>query len=554
MADNVYYNRREILGWSIRWDEARAQEARSSGLWTDETIGDLALRTLAEKPEKIIVIDERRSLTVRELVVQAQALARLFVARGLQPGQVISIMLPNWHEATVIYLAATFAGLVANLILPNYRNSEVAFTLEDCGSRMIFIPEIFRKFDYVGMMQAVNAELRKPVEIVVLRGDAGGAIAYDALLASAPADAKLPVVDPDSVKMVMYTSGTSGRAKGVLHSHNSIASAVKQIREYWYVEPGDCYFVPSPISHIGGSIYAFELPFIADTQVILQESWDADAAVAIFDARRVTHMAGATPFLQALLAAAQNSGSRLPSLKVFICGGASVPPSLVREATEALENCIVSRVFGCTEVPMITVGAMIPGDVIHAAETDGRAGFCAVKLVDAAQDISATEGEVCAKGPQMLLGYLRREDELNAFDADGYFHSGDLAHWVDGDNLVITGRAKDLIIRNGENISPKEVEDILVLHPAIAEISVVGLPDARTGEQACAVIVPKPGQAPNLGDLKTFLDARNVARFKFPERVELRDSLPRNAAGKVLKNKLREALLGGAIGPAQRLE
>jgi acyl-CoA synthetase (AMP-forming)/AMP-acid ligase II len=546
MADFSPEHRREILGWSVRWDESRARECRERGLWTNETIGDLALHALAATPDKIIVVDEQRSLTVRELVTEAQAVARLFVSKGLKPGQVISIMLPNWHEATVVYLAATFAGLVANLILPNYRNSEVAFTLDDCGSRMIFIPEIFRKFDYVEMMRAVNAELRQPVEVVVLRGDARGATAYDSLLPSAPADIALPAVDPDSIKMVMYTSGTSGRAKGVLHSHNSISAAVKQIRDYWYVAPGDCYFVPSPISHIGGSIYAFELPFIADTYVILQESWDAEAAVKIFDARQVTHMAGATPFLQALLAAAQKAGTRLPSLKVFICGGASVPPSLVREATAALENCIVSRVFGCTEVPMITVGAMTPGDIVHAAETDGRAGFCTVKLVDPSNTPSTVEGEVCAKGPQMLLGYLRREDEANAFDADGYFHTGDLAHWVDGDTLVITGRAKDLIIRNGENISPKEVEDILTLHPAIAEISIVGLPDAKTGEQACAVIVPKAGEHPTVGDLKTFLDARNVARFKIPERVELRESLPRNAAGKVLKIKLRESLLAQA--------
>ena len=539
-------NRREILGWSIRWDEARARESRASGLWTDETIGALALRALAATPDKIIVVDEQRSLTVKELVTEAQALARLFVAKGLKPGEVISIMLPNWHEATVIYLAATFSGLVANLILPNYRNSEVAFTLEDCGSRMIFVPETFRKFDYVEMMRAVNAELKQPVEVVVLRGNAKDATAYDSLLPSAPADTVLPTVDPDSVKMVMYTSGTSGRAKGVLHTHNSISSAVKQIREYWYVKPGDCYFVPSPISHIGGSIYAFELPFIADTYVILQESWDPDAAVKIFDERKVTHMAGATPFLQALLTSARQAGTKLPSLKVFICGGASVPPSLVREATAFLENCIVSRVFGCTEVPMITVGAMTPGDIAHAAETDGRAGFCTVKLVDTEQRISTTSGEICAKGPQMLLGYLRREDEANAFDEDGYFHTGDLAHWVDGDTLVITGRAKDLIIRNGENISPKEVEDILTLHPAIAEISIIGLPDPKTGEQACAVIVPRPGEAPTVTDLKNFLDARNVARFKIPERVELRDSLPRNAAGKVLKNKLREALLAQA--------
>ena len=541
--------RRVINGWSLRWDEALAAQARADGVWPDETSADMALRALAQQPERVIVIDEQRSLTVRELVDQAQALARTFVARGLQPGDVISLMLPNWHEATVIYLAATFSGLVANLILPNYRNNEVIFTLDDCGSKMIFVPELFRKFDYVAMMQDVNAKLARPVEVVVLRGAARGMTAYAALLAERH-DAVLPRVDPDSVKMVMYTSGTSGRAKGVLHSHNTISAAVTQIHRYWHVVAGDCFFVPSPISHIGGSIYAFELPFLAGTQVVLQEAWEPEAAVTAFLTHGCTHMAGATPFLQALLTAATRAGTRLPRLKVFICGGASVPASLIREAAAQFENCIVSRVFGCTEVPMITAGSMARGDIDHAAETDGKPGLCSVKLIGPDGRQVFDEGEILSRGPQMLLGYLRREDEDGKFDAEGYFLTGDLARLVDGEYLVITGRAKDIIIRNGENIAPKEVEDILIQHPAIAEISIVGLPDARTGEMACAVIVPVPGAHPGVNDLRDFLNARNVAKFKIPERVELRASLPRNAAGKVLKNRLRDVVLDPSLETA----
>jgi len=536
--------RRVIEGWSVRANEALAAQARADGSWPDETSGDMALREAARDPARVIVVDEQRSLTVGELVAEAQDLARVFIARGLKPGDVISIMLPNWHEATIIYLAATFAGLVANLILPNYRNNEVIFTLEDCGSKMIFVPEVFRKFDYVAMMQAVNGGLPKPVEVVVLRGDARGGTAFTALLAERH-DVALPKVDPDSVKMVMYTSGTSGRAKGVLHSHNTISAAVTQIHRYWHVEAGDSFFVPSPISHIGGSIYAFELPFLAGTKVVLQEAWDPDAAVTAFETYGCTHMAGATPFLQALLSAATKAGTRLPKLKVFICGGASVPASLIREAAAQFENCIVSRVFGCTEVPMITAGSMAADDIDHAAETDGKPGLCGVKLIG-----TADEGEILAIGPQMLLGYLRREDEDGKFDAEGYFLTGDLARLIDGEYLVITGRAKDIIIRNGENIAPKEVEDILILHPAIAEISIVGLPDARTGELACAVIVPAPGESPGLADLAAFLNARNVAKFKIPERVELRGSLPRNAAGKVLKNRLRDLVLDPSLETA----
>jgi non-ribosomal peptide synthetase component E (peptide arylation enzyme) len=154
--------RREILGWSLRWDEARAKAAREGGWWPGETVSEMALREAETDPSRVLVIDDKRSLTTAELVAEAQVLARAFVARGLQPGNVISIMLPNWHEATIIYLAASFAGLVVHLIVPNYRNAEVSFMLADCGSQMIFVPENFRKFDYVEMMRAVNAELAAP--------------------------------------------------------------------------------------------------------------------------------------------------------------------------------------------------------------------------------------------------------------------------------------------------------------------------------------------------------------------------------------------------------
>ena len=283
--------------------------------------------------------------------------------------------------------------------------------------------------------------------------------------------------------MILYTSGTTGRPKGVLHSHNSMHALICQIRDYWQVQPGDRFLVPSPIAHIGGSIYAFECPLLLGTSAVLMERWNADEAVELIRAKHCTHMAGATPFLEQILAAAERAGTRLPELKLFICGGASVSPSLIRRAAEYFERAVVTRVYGSTEVPVTTVGA--PLDPDHAADTDGRAGFAQDRAAAAASD-----GEIHARGPQMLVGYLHPDDEAGSFDADGYFRTGDLARWVDDDYLVVTGRVKDVIIRNGENIAPKEIEDILIDHPGIAEIAVVGLPDTRTGERACAVIVP----------------------------------------------------------------
>jgi acyl-CoA synthetase (AMP-forming)/AMP-acid ligase II len=318
---------------------------------------------------------------------------------------------------------------------------------------------------------------------------------------------------------------------------------IRQIRKPWRIDETSRFFVPSPVTHIGGSIYAFELPFLLRSTAVLQSVWNPDDAVAIIEREACTHMAGATPFLQQLLAAARARRTRVPSLSVFICGGASVPPALIREAAGYFQNCSVSRVFGSTEFPVITVGAMQPGDIEHAAETDGEIGAAEVRVIDGNGRETQGEGEICARGPQMLVGYLWTEDERNAFDDDGYFHTGDLGRRIDTNYLAVTGRAKDIIIRQGENISPKEIEDMLSAHPDVAEVAVVGVPDARTGERACAVIVPRGSAQPDVAALRAYLDERHVARFKIPEQVELRTSLPRNMAGKVLKHKLREELI-----------
>lgn len=538
--------RRSFHGWSLRWDPAHAADARARGLWIDETVADVAERVAASDPDRLVVVDGDIRLSARAIHSQAKAVAASLVLRGLRPGDTVSFMLPNWHEAAIIYLAATLAGLVAHPIVPSLRDHEVAFQLDDADSRIVFVPAGFRGFDHPAMIRRLLPGLARTPEVVVVRGRAEGFTLYDDLLAE-QRSAPLPRVDPDSVKMVMYTSGTTGTAKGVLHTHNTLNALITQLHGSWRAGSGDSFFVPSPISHIGGSIYAFEFPFLYGTSAVLQDAWDAAAAVAIIDREACTHMAGATPFLQALVAEARRAATRLPSLRVFICGGASVPPALVRDASAYLENAIVSRVYGSTEVPVTTVGSMGHDDVDHAAETDGRIGIADVRLIGRnGQDGDA--GEILVKGPQMLLGYRRIEHEKDAFDESGYFRMGDLARRVDGDYLVITGRAKDIIIRNGENIAPKEIEDILLDHPDIAEVTIVGLPDARTGERACAVIVPRGDARPDVGVLFAFLDGRRLARFKIPEQVALFDGLPRNAAGKVLKHVVREMLLAQASG------
>jgi acyl-CoA synthetase (AMP-forming)/AMP-acid ligase II len=410
---------------------------------------------------------------------------------------------------------------------------------------MIFVPSQFGGHDYAQMVDRVTSQMQPAPEVVVVRGGpADSHTPYASLLGQQQA-AGLPTLDPDAVRMILYTSGTTGRAKGVLHTHNSIHSLICQIRDHWLVEPEDRFLVPSPIAHIGGSIYAFECPLLLSTTAVLMDRWNADAGVDLMVKERCTHMAGATPFLEQLLAAAERRGTHLPDLKVFICGGASVSPALIRRAASYFEQAVVTRVYGSTEVPVTTVGTIELRDVEHAAETDGKAGIADIKLV---------EDEICTRGPQMLRGYLHPEDDADAFDADGYFRTGDLGRWADDDYLVVTGRAKDIIIRHGENISPKEIEDILIGHAGVAEIAVVGVPDERTGERACAVIVACAQPAPELADLRDLLMREGVAKFKVPEQVEVWDSLPKNDAGKVLKHQIRARLTTGASEATGRAE
>lgn len=523
--------------------EAMKDAAYRDGHWVDSTLADTLQAAAETTPDRVLLVDGDVRLDCKTLHTQASHLARVMLSKA-PAGSVVSFMLPNWHEAAIIYLASTLAGMVANPILPNLRGREVSFILEDADSRFLFIPAEFRKFDYRLMAEQLKTELDNPPEVVVLRGDADSHTGFDYLMSAETPALELPSLKADDIRMVMYTSGTTGRAKGVLHSHNTLHALIQQLGKHWHIEKGDAFLVPSPISHIGGSIYAFECPLLLGSRAVLMEAWQPEPAIDLMEAERCTHMAGATPFLEQLLAAAQTNGTRLEQLKTFICGGAAVPPQLIQEAADYFPNACVTRVYGSTEVPVTTVGAPLPDEAEFAATTDGRAGIASIKLVENAA-AAPGEGEICARGPQMLLGYLHAEDDTKSFDKEGYFHTGDIGRYI-GDYIQVTGRAKDIIIRNGENISPKELEDLLLEHPDIADIAIVGRPHPKTGERVCAVLVTAGDKQLEPSDLFSFLVERGVAKFKVPEQVEIWAELPRNASGKVLKHEIRATLIASS--------
>ncbi|MCY1297809.1 Medium-chain fatty-acid--CoA ligase [compost metagenome] len=271
------------------------------------------------------------------------------------------------------------------------------------------------------------------------------------------------------------------------------------------------------------------------------DRWDARAALDIIDDAKVTISLGATPFLQELLAEAEQAGRRLPSLKRFACGGAEVPPALIQRVGEVLENCRAFRVFGSSEAPLVTLGFVGADQLEQAATTDGEIKDYEVRLVDEQGDDveEGAEGEILVRGPAMFLGYADPAQTAESFDAQGYFATGDLGRRIDGKAIVITGRKKDLINRGGEKISAKEVEDILHQHPAVDEAAVVAMPHPRLGETLCAYLILHPGQALQLDQLLAHVQRAGVARQKYPEHIVVVEEFPRTASGKIRKDRLR---------------
>jgi len=536
--------RQDISGWQIRYDAAQAEAWRQAGIWRNRTVAQDA-RDLAESdPDRVCLIEGETALTYGEALRRAEALAAGLWARGLRPGDVISYQIPNWHEAVSINLAAALLGLVINPIVSIYREHEVATILADCRAKAIVVPGQYRNFDYPAMMQRLAAKLPDLETVAVLRGaPAEGQLAFTDLAAGGDAP-PWPKVAPESVKLLIYTSGTTGKPKGVLHSHETMARAFQKSFEHWSMAPGDRVLMASPIGHVTGYSYGLEMPFIQKTQTILMERWDAAEAVTLIDAHEVVMTVSATPFLAELVEAAERIGSRLPSFKVFACGGAAVPPGLIRRANALFEKGRACRAFGSSEAPMVTQGFVGPGEEDLAADTDGQIVDFEVKVVDdAGQEVpTGQEGETIVRGPALFCGYADPEQTAEAFTADGFFRMGDVGYRTAEDGIVITGRKKDLIIRGGENLSAKEIEDALHSHPAIREAAAVSMPHRRLGETVCAVIVPAATDLPEVADLAAFLKEKGLARQKCPEHLEIVTDFPRTASGKIRKDQLRKTI------------
>jgi cyclohexanecarboxylate-CoA ligase len=520
---------------------------RAAGHWPQQPLGGLFARTVQRLPEQDAVIDGARRLTFRELDQLVQRAAHRLRTLGFGPGDVIAYQLPNWWEAAVVFLAATRLGATANPLLPIFREAELRFTLQQSGASALVIPGVLRGCDHRELVGRLRPELPALREVFVARDSAPrGMHAFAAVVDALPeatSDTPAPAVDPDAIALLMYTSGTTAQPKGVLHTHNSLAAEVLSLERVHQLTPADRTLMPSPLTHISGVLHGILTPAVLGTSVVLMERWEALRALELIAAEGVTYMVGAPTFLQELVAATDRESSPrdYSSLRLFSCGGAGVSPALVQRARERFPHCVAKRVYGSTEFPTLTTTDAADA-LTRGIDSEGRPIWPAeVRMADAVGHAlpAGAEGEVQGRGPECFAGYLETTLNDDAFTADGWFRTGDLGVVDTAGYLRITGRLKEIIIRKGEKISVKEVEDAIAAHPAVAEVAVVPRPDATTGERACAIVRVRPGMHVDLAALTAFLGTQGLAKQKWPEQLEVVDDFPRTDSGKILRAKLQ---------------
>lgn len=531
---------------------------RDGECWANKTIAQGAWVKARENPDEVaIYLENEPPITYAAVAQEARRLVTGLRQLGLRAGDVISFQLPNWRESVVLDIAASAMGLIVNPVIPIYRDHELRFILSDARTRLIYIPEQIRSLEFPSMIAALQEDLPDLEFVVTVRAedDHQGMLRYENLVDNVPvALEELPDVDPDSIKAILYTSGTTGTPKAVLHSHNTLVRVIQNSLDHWQMNETDIMLMPSPVTHITGYGSGMVLPFVTPVKSALMSRWDADAAVAFIERVGATASVGATPFLVELLDAARRHNTGLPSMRLFACGGAAVPPQVINQTYDVLDNCRAFRVYGSTEAPVITQGFVSAGQQQLAAETDGMIYGYEVKIVDedGAEVGVGQDGEIAARGAGMMLGYANPQHNAAAHDKEGFFLTGDIGHRTADNAILITDRKKDIIIRGGENISAKEVEDLLHDHPCIRELAVVAMPHPRLGEGICAYIVPEAVESsPDLEAVARFAEQAAIARQKIPEHVEIVSELPRTASGKVRKDVLRkriQAQLAGTVG------
>lgn len=522
--------------------ERRIRRHEAAGEWPSPGLAELAESRRRDDPDTELLVDGSVRLTAAALADRAQALAGGMVDLGLGPGDVVSWELPSWWEAAVLAIAIDWVGAVSNPIIPIYREREVGFVVRQAGTRFLVVPGEFRGYDFRDLAQAVRSDSPALQHVAVARDAPGrGMVAFEDLLRSDTRPQRHQR-SPHDVAMLFYTSGTTADPKGVMHTTATIGAYTRAGVEVMEIGADDVGLLQFPLTHIGGLAAFVATPLLAGSRVVYLDQWEPGRALDLIESERVTSAGGPPVILQGLMASPGLAPARVATLRTAGTGAAGIPPQLVRDVGEKL-GAVSFRAYGLTECPMLTTGSRRDPEE-KRMETDGRPSpGCEVRIVDSdgGELARGNEGEIQAYGPQLCVGYLDPKLNREAFTADGFLRTGDLGVMDEDGFVTVTGRVKDIIIRKGENLSAKAIEDVLHGHPDIVDAAVISLPDDQTGERACAVIVARGGtRAPSLDALRDYMAERQVMRQMIPEQIEVVDALPRNATGKVLKFELQK--------------
>ena len=527
----------------------RQTAMKAQGFWRHQTINTFMDQALQQCPDHTAVVAYRSDaekpvrLSYRELNLRANRIARGLVALGVGRSDVVSWQLPNWWEFIAIALACARIGAVANPIMPIFRERELKFMLDFGESKVFIVPKTYKAFDFEAMADGMRADLPFLQHLVVVGGQ--GTNSFEKLLLRDDTPAlRGEGLQPDDVQLLMYTSGTTGEPKGVTHTSNTLFANLHGFIDAYSLTQKDVILGASPMAHLTGFGYLAMIPLILNATTVLQDIWEPRQALELIRSEGITYSMASSPFVADLCGAAEAGGPVSPKFANFCCAGAPIPPVLIERARTVL-GLSVSSAWGMTECGAVTVTE--PSRTREkSGSTDGRPlPGIEIKVVDHDGTALATgeTGKLLVRGSSLFAGYLKRP-HLNATDADGWFDTGDLAY-LDAEGYVrINGRSKDLIIRGGENIPVMEVENLLYKHPAVAMVAIVGYPDARLGEKACAFITTKPGQAITLEEIGRYLSEQKVTKQYHPERLELMTDLPKTPSGKLQKFKLRETAKG----------
>jgi fatty-acyl-CoA synthase len=517
-----------------------------------ETIGANLRRVAAAHPSREAVVDvpTGRRWTYAQLDAASDELARGLIAAGMQTGDRVGIWSPNCAEWVLLQYATAKAGIILVNINPAYRSHELSYALGQSGVRLLVSAETFKTSDYRAMIDEVRDDLAQLESVIYL-----GSPEWEALLAPAGGKAPAAAADPlaereaglsfDDAINIQYTSGTTGFPKGATLSHHNILNNGFFIGEGCRYTEADRVCIPVPFYHCFGMV----LGNLACTThgaciVIPSPGFEPTAALTAVQQERCTSLYGVPTMFIAELGLPEFASYDLSSLRTGIMAGSPCPVEVMKRVISEMNMTEVTICYGMTETSPVSTQTRADDDTDRRVSTVGRVHpHVEVKIIDPESGLvlpRGVPGELCTRGYSVMLGYWNDEAQTSAvIDAARWMHTGDLAVMDDAGYLNIAGRIKDMVIRGGENVYPREVEEFLYTHPSIEDVQVIGVPDARFGEELCAWVKLRPGSELTLDQLREFCTGK-IAHFKIPRYLRITGDFPMTVTGKIQKFKMRE--------------